>query len=326
MSELTLFSSIHQIHHAFPYRAKIMQIDNIKTIPIKDYLRNKGIYPAKEYSGYGMYKNPYREESTASLKVDYKKNLCHDFGSEEGGSIIDLVMKMQHCSFIQAIDILSYYDNNGISQDDKDIFSFHRNNSSLKNETSGITLINVKALGHPKLLAFLQSREVNLISAKTYCKEVHYQIRGRNYYAVGFVNDQGGYALRNPYFKNCVAPNHITTFDRETNAIHLLEGFIDYLSLLTLQPEQEKISALVLNSVNNFEKAVQFLSKHKQINAFLDNDNAGKRVVEKLQQLQLPVKDYSKSYNQCKDLNDFLRGKKLSKSHVKTIKSRGIRR
>lgn len=303
--------------------------DQLKTIPIKDYLRSKGIYPAKEYSGYGMYKSPYREEQTASFKVDFTKNLWHDFGSEEGGSIIDLVMKMQHCSFIQAIDILKNFHNKGISESNEpnnDSFSFHRDNSTLKSETSGITLINVKPLEHPKLLAFLHSREVNLISAKTYCKEVHYQIRGRNYYAVGFANDKGGYALRNPYFKNCVAPNHITTFDRETNAVHLLEGFIDYLSLLTLQPEQEKISVVVLNSVNNFEKAVQFLSKHKQINAFLDNDNAGKRVVEKLQQLQLPVKDYSKSYNQCKDLNDFLRGKKLSKSHVKTIKSRGIRR
>ena len=167
---------------------------------------------------------------------------------------------------------------------------------------------------------------MNLNSAKIYCKEVHYQIRGRNYYAVGFVNDQGGYALRNPYFKNCVAPNHITTFDRETNAVHLLEGFIDYLSLLTLHPEQEKISAVVLNSVNYFEKAVQFLSKHKQINAFLDNDNAGKRVVEKLQQLQLPIIDYSKSYSQYKDLNDYLRGEKLPKSNKKTIKSKGIRR
>lgn len=303
-----------------------MIYNKLKTIPIKDYLRNKGINPAKEYSGYGMYKSPFREERTASFKVDYKKNLWHDFGNDEGGSIIDLVMKMQNCLFIQAIDVLKDYDNKDIGESNENSFSFHRDNSTLKSETSGITLINVKPLEHPKLLAFLHSREVNLISAKTYCKEVHYQIRGRNYYAVGFANDKGGYALRNPYFKNCVAPNHITTFDRETNAVHLLEGFIDYLSLLTLQPEQEKISVVVLNSVNNFEKAVQFLSKHKQINAFLDNDNAGKRVVEKLQQLQLPVKDYSKSYNQCKDLNDFLSGKKLSKSNVKTIKSRGIRR
>ena len=300
--------------------------DQLKTILIKDYLRSKGIYPTKEYSGYGMYKSPYREERTASLKVDYNKNLWHDFGSEEGGSIIDLVMKMQNCSFIQAIDILKNYDNKGISESNENSFCFHRDTTSLKNDKPGITLINVKPLEHPKLLAFLDSRKVNLSIAKTYCKEVHYQIRGRNYYAVGFVNDQGGYALRNPYFKNCVAPNHITTFDRDADTVDLFEGFIDYLSLLTMQPEQEKNSAVVLNSVNNLEKSLQFLSKHKQINAFLDNDNAGKRVVEKLQQLQLPINDYSKSYSQYKDLNDYLRAEKLPKSNKKTIKSKGIRR
>lgn len=303
-----------------------MQANNLKTIPIKDYLRSKGIYSAKEYSGYGMYKSPYREERTASFKVDYNKNLWHDFGSEEGGSIIDLVMKIQNCSFIQAIDILKDYDNKGISESNENSFSFHRDTTSLKNDTNGITLINVKPLEHPKLLAFLDSRKVNLSIAKTYCKEVHYQIRRRNYYAIGFINDQGGYALRNPYFKNCVAPNHITTFDREADTVDLFEGFIDYLSLLTMQPIQEKNSAVVLNSVNNLEKAVRFLYKHKQINAFLDNDNAGKRVVEKLQQLQLPVKDCSQRYREYKDLNDYLRGKKLPKSHEKTIKSKGIRR
>ena len=300
--------------------------DQLKTILIKDYLRSKGIYPTKEYSDYGMYKSPYREERTASLKVDYNKNLWHDFGSEEGGSIIDLVMKMQNCSFIQAIDILKNYDNKGISESNENSFCFHRDTTSLKNDKPGITLINVKPLEHPKLLAFLDSRKVNLSIAKTYCKEVHYQIRGRNYYAVGFVNDQGGYALRNPYFKNCVAPNHITTFDRDADTVDLFEGFIDYLSLLTMQPEQEKNSAVVLNSVNNLEKSLQFLSKHKQINAFLDNDNAGKRVVEKLQQLQLPINDYSKSYSQYKDLNDYLRAEKLPKSNKRTIKSKGIRR
>lgn len=300
--------------------------DILKTILIKDYLRNKGIYPTKEYSGYGMYKSPYREERTASLKVDYNKNLWHDFGSEEGGSIIDLVMKIQNCSFIQAIDILKNFDNKGISESNENSFSFHRDTTSIKNDTNGITLINVKPLEHPNLLAFLDSRKVNLSIAKSYCKEVHYQIRGRNYYAIGFVNDQGGYALRNPYFKNCVAPNHITTFDRDADTVDLFEGFIDYLSLLTMQPEQEKNSAVVLNSVNNLEKSLQFLSKHKQINAFLDNDNAGKRVVEKLQQLQLPINDFSKSYSQYKDLNDYLRGEKLPKSNKKTIKSKGIRR
>lgn len=81
-----------------------MQTNNIKHTSIKDYLAEQGIYPAKEHPTYGMYKSPFRDEKTASFKVDYRANLWYDFGTGEGGSIIDLVMKMQQCNFIQAFE------------------------------------------------------------------------------------------------------------------------------------------------------------------------------------------------------------------------------
>ena len=87
---------------------------------------------------------------------------------------------------------------------------------------------------------------------------------------------------------------------------------MDYLSLLTLQAEQANISAVVLNSIANIEKAIPFLSKHKKINAFLDNDDAGKKALEKLQKWSFPVMDISKRYAEYKDVYDYLCGKKLS--------------
>ena len=51
----------------------------IKKISIRDYLNNQGIHPAREYSGYGMYKSLFRDEDTPSLKVDYNRNLWYDF-------------------------------------------------------------------------------------------------------------------------------------------------------------------------------------------------------------------------------------------------------
>ena len=86
---------------------------------------------------------------------------------------------------------------------------------------------------------------------------------------------------------------------------------MDYLSLLTLQAWQADVSAVVLNSTANLEKAVPFLSKHEKINAFLDNDEAGQQALEKLQKLNLPVVDVSKRYVGFKDVNDYLCGKKL---------------
>ncbi|KAA6337152.1 DNA primase [termite gut metagenome] len=61
------------------------------------------IHSVKDYEYYGMYHCPHREDRNASFKVDYNKNIWHDFGISEGGSIIDLVMKMGNCSFFEAV-------------------------------------------------------------------------------------------------------------------------------------------------------------------------------------------------------------------------------
>lgn len=86
---------------------------------------------------------------------------------------------------------------------------------------------------------------------------------------------------------------------------------MDYLSLLTLQAKQADVTAVILNSINKLDKAVPFLSKHTKINAFLDNDEAGKQALQKLQKLNLPVADISKRYADFKDVNDYLCGKKV---------------
>ena len=278
-----------------------MQSNDIKSISIRDYLKNQGIHPVKEYSTYALYKSPFRDEKTASLKVDYKTNLWCDFGSGEGGSIIDLVMKMQQCSFLIARQIL---------QKENQSFSFQRENSISNKTEKSLSVTAIQPLENLKLLQFLQNRKINLDLAKAFCKEVHYQINGRNYFALGFPNDTGGYELRNSQFKGCIPPKEITTFDRQTATVHLFEGFMDYLSLLTMQARQAEVSAVVLNSVTNLEKAVPLLSKHDKINAFFDNDEAGKLALLKLQKLNLPVVDISKKYAEFKDVNDYLCGKK----------------
>ena len=290
-----------------------MSENYIKSISIRDFLKNQNVHPAKEYSTYGMYKSPFRDEETASFKVDYRANLWYDFGSGDGGSIIDLVMKMQQCNFIQAIEFLEKSINQNVKTYQHPYIS---TNASISANNS-LSITAIQPLENPKLLAFLQSRKINLGTAKAFCKEIHYQIGGRNYFALGFPNDADGYELRNPQFKGCVPPKEITTFDRQTPVVHLFEGFMDYLSLLTMQARQADVSVVVLNSITNLEKAVPFLSKHTQINAFLDNDESGKRALKQLQNNKLPIVDYSKKYVEYKDVNDYLCGKKMETHQTK---------
>ena len=50
-------------------------IQDIKLIPIRDYLAQRGIVPKHENTRYGFYLSPLREEQDASFKVDYTQNL-----------------------------------------------------------------------------------------------------------------------------------------------------------------------------------------------------------------------------------------------------------
>lgn len=288
-----------------------MQADNIKNIPIRDYLKNQGTYPAKEYSGYGMYKSPFRDERTPSFKVDYNRNLWFDFGNGEGGSIIDLVMKLDRCPFIGAIEHLRNFSFMPVKEEQQS-FSFHRD----PERNSGIILIEDKPLEHPGLLEYLQSRKIDLTIAREHCREVHYQTGGREYFAIGFANDAGGYEIRNPSFKGCIAPKDITHIGHEDKkeTCFLFEGFLDYLSLLTIRhqlnpeyPSSNWHDNIILNSTANLQKALPLLADYGQTYCFLDNDKAGMTVFRELQkELGYRVRDSSHHYSGYKDLNEYL--------------------
>jgi len=50
---------------------------------------------------------PFHRERTPSLKVNKEETLWHCFGCGEGGSVIDLVMKLNNMSFVEAVKYLS---------------------------------------------------------------------------------------------------------------------------------------------------------------------------------------------------------------------------
>jgi len=288
-----------------------MNTDNIKNIPIRDYLKSRGFYPAREYSGYGMYRSPFRDDSTPSLKVDYAKNLWYDFGSDEGGSIIDLVMKLEKCPFIDAIQHLRKHSSMPVKEKNHP-FSFHRNTA----RSDGITLIEDKPLEHPRLLEYLQTRKIDPDIAREHCREIHYSVGGNPYYAIGFANNAGGYELRNPSFKGCIAPKDITHIRQEDKkeSCFVFEGFMDYLSLLTIRkqfnpeyPSSNWHDYIILNSTVNLQKAIPLLTDYEQVHSFLDNDKAGMTIFRELQkELGYRVRNSSHLYSGYKDLNKYL--------------------
>ena len=297
-----------------------MALSEIKQISIREYLKNMSILPKKDFGYYGMYFCPFREDRNTSFKVDYRQNIWYDFGTNEGGSIIDLVMKLDNCTFYEAATRLE----NDIAGTCLSSFSFHRDTFLDKRENNepAIAIRDIREISHLKLIEWVNARKIDLSLANLYCREVHYRVRDRMYFSVGFGNDNDGYELSSPNnFKGCIPPKAITTIKNRHNTCLVFEGFWDFLSYLTLKNiERMKYDVAILNSVANVQKILSFLKEHKNIYTFLDNDEAGQKAFQKIKSSCFSADDMSERYTGYKDLNDYLCGKK----QVKEIKkSRG---
>ncbi len=74
-----------------------MNIEDVKQIPIADYLHSLGYSPVKQQGNGLWYKSPLREEHEPSFKVNTDRNLWYDFGAGKGGNIIALAKEL-YCS------------------------------------------------------------------------------------------------------------------------------------------------------------------------------------------------------------------------------------
>ena len=291
-------------------------IHAIKCLSIRAYLAERGLHPTKDNPRYGLYLSPLREERTPSFKVDYAQNLWSDFGLGAGGSIIDLVMRLERCDFAQAVRFL------GSGERIPMVVPVPL---SVPPTVPALRLLSDIPLRHPALVGYLSSRGIDPDMAFGYCREVHYAIKGREYFAVGFRNDAGGWELRSERFKGGVSPKHITTIDNRSDTVLAFEGFLDFLSYLSME-KQLQTDVAVLNSVVNLPKAIPFLDRHTTIHAFFDNDEAGQKATANLKRLcpNSSVIDRSHLYREHKDLNEYWQAKQ-SRPHIAPKRKRGMK-
>lgn len=281
---------------------KIVDWTSVKKYPIIRFLRERGILPAKQMPGYWMYRSPFRKESNPSFKVDLRLNLWMDFGMGEGGSAIDLCMRMEGCSFADAVKKL------GGERVAYRAYGRRQEEPATPSSRSRIR-VEVTSTLPPHLRRYLSVvRGIDLDKAAPFLCCVKYEVNGRRYEAIGFANRRGGYELRDGgCFKGTVAPKDITILFADTPEPYcLFEGFVDFLSYLTMK-EQMGHPCIVLNSVGNVARAVDYLqgAGASLLFAFLDNDEAGRKAVEAFRRAGFEVDDMSRHYRDYKDLNEY---------------------
>jgi len=276
---------------------KKMTCREARELDIVDFLAGQGIRPVKIRGNDYWYCSPIREEQTASFKVNRKINRWFDFGEGVGGNLVDLGVRLHDCTVSHFLEILE-------AATFRDIYPKSRKQIS---NPPRIKVEEIEALSSPYLLTYLHSRRIPLPIAQQYLHEVKFRCKGKQYRALGFKNDSGGWELRNAFYKSSISPKGPTHINRSNSRLAVFEGFFDFLSYLVLFEELVPATDfLILNSLSFFESSRELMEGYREVQLFLDNDKSGRGKTAYATALSGIYQSRSSAYSGYKDLNDCL--------------------
>ena len=272
-----------------------------------------------EHNRNNMYYSPFRDESTPSFHIDLNENTWFDFGTNQGGGVLDFVCQVVGCARGDAYDFLASVSGMYVPGIQNGVIRTQAASSG----RHAVSILSTSKDFRYQLASYASSRGIPKEILRKYCDDITYSIEGfpgRSFYAIGFKNNAGGYNLRSRDYKMCsssaittLSPSGEFTAVPSSNKALVFEGFMDFLSYMALRGGIEPgYDICVLNSVANLEKSADWLAAHEYIGAYLDNDKAGKEacrlmfncVSEKSENVCMC--DLSEHYSGYKDLNEML--------------------
>ena len=282
------------------FRNNLPSVEEVKNTDMVNYLESLGFKPSKISRNDFWYLSPFRDETSPSFKINRNLNRWYDFGDGKGGNIIDFGIQYHDCS---VRDFLKKVNQS---------FSFQQqNNASLKpdEDAKKIKILNAKEISSLVLVRYLHKRRIPVSIAIKFCKEVDYELYGRQYYAIGFKNNAGGFELRNEKFKASSSPKDITLIKNNADEVAVFEGFFNFLSYQAIHQKQEQPNTnfLILNSTSFFEKSLPLIQTYKSVHLYLDCDTTGQKCTQKAVAIDSEkFIDERALYKNYKDLNDWI--------------------
>ncbi len=282
------------------FRMQSASCEEARQMDMVAYLSHLGYEPVKIRKFDYWYLSPLRNEKTPSFKINQKLNRWYDHGIGKGGNLIDFAVLYHHCTVGEFLKMLK----GNLSFPSPLVPPVKATENTKENQIHIFRKGPVSAIS---LCHYLEQRSIPLKLAKRYCQEVRYALNEKEYVALGFKNDTGGYELRNPYYKASSSPKDITTIKNGNAEATVFEGFFDFLSFLAIPKNQEQKPSdfLILNSVSFFQKALPILEQYQAINLYLDRDTSGKNVTREALAISPKYQDKSGLYQLHKDLNEW---------------------
>ncbi|SEP60388.1 toprim domain-containing protein [Epilithonimonas lactis] len=292
-----------------------MNCKQFNTIPLEEVLLSLGHLPTKQSEKEAWYLNPFANESQASFKINKSLNYWYLFSEGIGGTNTDFMKKYLNASVNEVL----------VWAEGQNFSSFLNQNipeQKFENPSKNYDIIDVNEIQHPALLEYLRERKVG--NQTQFLHEIHYRMKDKNYFGIGFKNDSGGYEIRNKYSKICLGKKDVSTIKSGSESLRIFEGFFDFLSFKNVEIFLEKRPSdyIILNSVSMISNIKNSLKDYENIELYFDNDEAGNRAVEMIKSENKNAEDCRVLYSDFKDLNDWLIHKNPSNERQVKLRKR----
>lgn len=298
------------------------------TIPLDDILAYYG--KSVVHKGY-MYRSPFRDEKDPSMRLTVNRDgtwVVYDFGEGRGYGCLSFVKRLEGTTEdAKAFEVLrKIASGKGMSVIEEEVRERVRNI-----KPSGIEIVSVSDTINRRMLLdyFVNERGIERELLERYCKEVVYRAKANptmKYFAVGFPNSVGGYALRSlgsrksnyKWGLSCFSPSgELVAENVCTRSGDMFEGFTNFLSKIQFMRLKDPSvlstgkDACILHSAANVGHSRAWVESHESVRTFFDNDEAGDRATDQVAEwcaaAGIEFKDGRGCYPAHNDINDALK-------------------
>lgn len=294
-----------------------LNVNEVKEkVSLLDLLKNLGFTPQKVSGGEHFFLSMLREEYTASLCVNDKLGVWFDHGGAgvsgiRSGSVIDFALAYWYpTGFPEVLHKIVEYAN--VSIDPSENMSSGLLPSERPARAPHYQIERMEELGsNVAISAYLDSRGIGEV-ARGHLYEVYYSVlddknKLRRYFASGWPNENGGWEVRNKYFKGCLGHKGVSFLEGSAKRLCVFEGYFDFLSW-RVEHQKDPASVLVLNSLSLLQTAKARAIKFDVVELYFDHDRAGRAATgEFVADVELS-RDCSLIYSGFKDYNEKLVG------------------
>jgi len=290
-----------------------LNVNEIKEkISLLGLLRNLGFSPQKVSGGEYFFLSMLREEYTASLCVNDKLGVWFDHGGAgvsgiKSGSIIDFGLAYWYPStFPEVLKKIVEHAELNISGSQSHSEQAARKRPTEKEKKYEVRSVS-ESLSNDAICSYLLARGINNV-ANGHLYELYYSVidsrnTRKNYFASAWPNENGGWEVRNKYFKGCLGHKGMTFLQGAVDRLGVFEGYFDFLSW-KLEHPQDPASVLVLNSLSFLQAAKARSKQFRFVELYFDHDKAGISATHEFTRDVGNSADCSFNYDGFKDYNE----------------------